>query len=239
MGLALLGAGTVKGAFGFGGASLAIPIMALFIDARDAVQVMILPVALGDVLSWISTRQGLRLDRRTWLFLIPVMVGSLPAAAVLSWLPERTVALMVGAVTVTIAAGRLRGLAFRLKPGAPRWITMLFGGTCGLITGATGMGGPLTIIYLSALEVPRETLIAALNITFIMVDVGRVSGATLGGGWERISLEFQMFTMVLVALGVGVGAWLRRRSPDQAFERGLNLFLSVTGLMLIYRALFA
>lgn len=239
MSLALLGAGLVKGAFGFGGSSLALPIMALFIDARDAVQVMIIPVAMGDVLSWISTRQGLRLNRRTWLYMIPVVLGSLPAAAAVIWMPERAVAFLVGAVTVAISAGRLGGLAFRLPPNAPRWVTLLFGTTCGVVTGATGMGGPLTIIYLSALSVPREMLIAALNLTFIMVDFGRVFGGTLGGGWERISLTFQIFTVTMVAIGVIAGAWLRRRSPEQTFERGLNIFLAVTGLILVYRALFA
>ena len=231
----MIGAGAVKGAFGFGMASIAVPVAALFMDARQAVQLMILPTLLGDVLVLGTARRGWRLARPAWAFVVSAVVASVPAAAALNFLPSRTVALMVGFLTVVIASARLVGATMMLSPRAAAVASPIAGTVCGGIIGASGIGAPILAAYLSCLALSPDAMIAAINITFLLMDLARILGSGLSGGLQWVVSDVQLLILVLVSVGVALGVWLRRHTGERSYERALNLFLLFLGLALIWR----
>src|SRR5690606_4651095 len=93
-------AAVLKGAFGFGFASVAVPALSLVMDPRDVIQIMVLPTLLGDVLGALTAQNPLKMNRSSWVLVGAAVAAALPSAAMISWLPERIVALTVGVVTV-------------------------------------------------------------------------------------------------------------------------------------------
>jgi len=233
----VLVAGLFKGAFGFGMASIATPFLALFLEPRFAVQFMVVPTLAGDLLGLLTSRMKFRLDRSVWVFLATICIGAVAGARMLLWLPNQAIGLVVGLVTTGVAVLRLSGLALELSPRAAAISSAPVGMVTGLIIGATGMGAPLTALYLSTLSLPRESMIMTLNLIFVVTSTVRVFSSGLGSVWVDSGVQVQLFIIAFIVTGVVSGAWLRHHSKPASFDKGLNIFFLVMGLVLTGRAL--
>lgn len=235
LGIVVLGAGFVKGAFGFGASSIAVPLLVLLLDPLSGVLIMIAPTLVGDLLALGTSYRGFRLDRRIWLFVVGTFLGSFAGAYTVGWLPARGLTVLVGVATALGSIVRMVSPDLALSARAATYSAPLVGALGGWVIGAAGVGAPLLALYLAALGLPRENFIAALNITFVLIDLSRIAGTGLSGG-RPFDLP-QVVAIVAVVVGVGIGWWVRRRRDARSYDMALNLFMTVVGLLLIYRGL--
>ena len=233
-GLVLLAA-ILYSSVGHAGASGYLAAMALF-DVAPAVMkpaALVMNLAVAMVGTWRFAAAKLV----PWRLLVPLCLGSVPAAFVggLLTLPTKAHRALLGAVLL-FAAARLwlkdeAGGERRPAP-APPWLVPL-GAAMGLVAGLTGVGGGVflsPLLILAGWEDPRRT--AGASAAFILPNsaaglLGHLRGeGTIPGGTTAL---------VLVALLGGLyGSWLGvRRFRTTTLRRVLALVLVIAGAKLL------
>jgi len=156
-------AGVVYGFAGFGSALIFIPVATIFVAPGFAVGLLTM-ATIGSAITVLPTawRQANR-PQVLWM-LIPAMVLATPGIYVLRTLDITLLRwLIVGVVGVTLAAIML-GWRRSLTPSRPTLFSV--GGFAGLIGGATGLLGPLIILF-SLAGKDTVTVARANTISFL------------------------------------------------------------------------
>lgn len=233
--LALIAAAAVLySSVGHGGASAYLAVMALFGLPTAVMKPTALVMNLG--VAGLGTVRFAAAGLVPWRLLLPICVGSIPAAYLggLVTLPTRSHRLLLGAVLLLAAlrlAIRQPEQALRPRPSAlPLAVIGVF---FGFLAGVTGVGGGIflsPLLILARWEEPRRT--AGASAVFILVN----SAAGLAGHLAAEgSVPAAALPLTAVALVGGlVGSWLgARRLVPIAIRRVLAAVLVVAGAKLL------
>lgn len=207
--------GLVRGFSGFGFGLIAVPMLSLILDPRQAVGIaMILQATSGLLVLW-----------RSWRAVAWGLMGSLCAGtAVTLWLgllvldraPADTIRLYL-AVIVIVAAGLIAsGVRYRGRLNAA--LGAATGAVAGFLNGVSGMGGPPVIVLLLGSRLSADASRATMSAYFTVLGVFTALGAVLLGHLSRGDLVVSAALVpVLVAatfagtalFGKFGGAWYR------------------------------
>ncbi|MQA82304.1 MAG: TSUP family transporter [Streptosporangiales bacterium] len=224
-----LAAGYVQGLTGLGFAIVFTPLYVLFVPRPH--EVVLLSLLLGTVLSLgvlADSRRAFRV-RRSVPLLVGAAVGTPAGVAVLSFVPNDALTILI-AVTALVAAALW---IVRLPPPTSHETAAvgLAGLLGGFLNGSTSMGGPPPALVASMQRWPVQESRAALT-TFnlasyvIAVAVGLTAGLADGG--------FLLRGLLLLPVAIGgsiLGAWSARRVSRQAFGRVLAGVVCVAGVL--------
>lgn len=216
--LVALGAGVVRGFSGFGFAALTVAGLALFVPPASVIPAVL---ALEVLASVTMMKSALReADRRwlAWLFggnLVFIPVG----LAMLAWLPELTMRLLVGGVLLTSAL-------VLLAAGERSWpataaLRGFTGVLSGLLNGMTASGGVAAAMLMTAAHVPpaalRGTMISFLLFAgaYALAWAAVLPTGRAGGLLGVHTLQW----MAVLGPAMLAGIWLGRRSFQGATAR--------------------
>jgi uncharacterized membrane protein YfcA len=232
MGIVL--AGVVKGATGMGFPTLGAPIAALFLDPQTTVVAITLPACGMNLLQACQGGVSRPLVRR----LLPVLVVLVPSAMagtmVLARVSSSLLLLLLGLLITIYALVALGRLRLVVSPGHERWVGVLVGLCSGVIGGATSIFAPPVVMYLTALDLPKEAFVATTALCLLvgqipqlvslvslqMLTVPRLGMAALFGG--------------LSACGFVLGVRVRRRISQQRFATVVLVTLLLVRLSLVH-----
>ena len=234
--VAVLIVGISKGGFVGGFGMIAVPMMAMIIDPRQAAAIMLPILCVMD------------------LFAVKIFWGKWDKAALISIIPGAIIGIIFGTLTfkllnadmIRIIVGTLTVLFVlqyyfidRRRKSAPGLdYSMTKGGICGALSGFTSFiahagGGPLSM-YLFPLKLDKTKLLATSVMFFITVNyVKLIPYAWLG----QLSSENLMTSLVLLPLapiGIKLGVWMHHKVSNDIFYIICYVALFFTGLKLIY-----
>jgi hypothetical protein len=227
-------AGLIQGLSGFGSVLLSLPLMALFMDIREAIPLVNL---MGVILTAVLIIQ-LRAHWQ-WGKIWPLLAGAAPGVPVGVYLLKRMdpaqIQIVLGVVLVAYA---IYGLSFRLPVGKPgRYWACVFGFFAGSLGGAISASGPPVIVYTSLQAWPKDQIKVTLQGFFI------VSGLLIGlfhaaGGLttDRVILNFLVSIPTLLA-GTWVGSLLYGKFREEDYRRVMLLLLGALGAFTLFKAL--
>lgn len=230
-------AGVVKGAIGFGFPTLGTPLLALFVDVKTAVVVLILPNIVMDAVQ--ASRRGdlVATVRRFALLVLCGAVGTIVGTHLLAALSTRTATLILGATVVSFVLLNATRWAPRLPTGTARWLDGPVGFAAGVIGGVTNVPGTPLVIYFYALGMAKPDFVRAVAVTFVLYKVVQLGAVTWYGlmTWPLLGLSA---LLTLAALGgFRLGLAIQDRLDQATFNRVILVFLGVLGASLIVRAL--
>ena len=235
--VAVLVAAFVKGAIGFGFPTLGTPLLALFVDVKTAVAVLVIPNLVMDGIQ-ARRRGGLAATvRRLRSLLLFGAGGTVLGTAALAALPAKTVTLALGAFVVLFVIVNAMGASPRVATSWERWLSAPVGLVAGAVGGVTNVPSLPLILYFYALGMAKDEFVRSLAVTFLAYKlVQLVSLVTLGLFDERLV----GVSLALTAVGVGafaVGLKVQDRLDARAFNRVVLAFLGLLGVWLMLRAL--
>jgi uncharacterized protein len=209
--LVALGAGVVRGFAGFGFSALTVAGLALFVPPASVVPAVL---ALEVLASVTLMKAALRDADRRWLaWLLGGNALFIPVGlALLAWLPELTMRLLVGAVLLAGALGLLAA-------GERSWPTTtalraLTGTASGLMNGVTASGGVAAAMLMTAARVPpvalRGTMISFLLFAGVYALAWAAVMPTAAGSGLLGTHTLQWIAVLAPAMMAGI--WLGRRS---------------------------
>jgi uncharacterized membrane protein YfcA len=227
-------AGFTQGLSGFGSVLLSLPLLALFLDVREAIPLVNLMGVILTVLIIVQLRAHWE-----WGKIWPLLAGALPGIPVGVYLLKRMdpahVQIILAAV---LLAYSFYGLWFKLpigKVGGP-W-AYLFGFFAGGLGGAISASGPPVIVYTSLQAWTKDQIKVTLQGFFIVSGllIG-VFHAANGLTTERVILNFLVSIPTLLA-GTWLGSQLYGRFREEGYRRVMLLLLGALGVFTLARVL--
>lgn len=232
-------AGVVKGVVGFAMPMILISGLSGIVPAEIALAGLILPTLLTNGIQ--ALRQGpgeaWHSVRRFRLFLLCGMLALLASAQLVSFVSSRTLLTMIGAPVVFFAALQLFGVQVRLPTPPSRWIEAGIATVAGSIGGISGVWGPPTVMFLTALETEKREQMRIQGVIYGLGSLALMLAHIGSGVLNRDTLPFSLMLVPPAILGMWIGGRIQDRIDQRLFRRTTLLVLFIAGLNLLRRGL--
>jgi uncharacterized membrane protein YfcA len=235
--LALLFAAFVKGTTGFGFPLIATPSVALLLDIRTAVTILILPNIVMDIAQ--VFRGGFPysvLKRFDWLLALTVF-GVFAGTKILVTLPLWILNLCLGAMVLMFVVSSLLPVKFTISRRSERFASPIAGILSGLLNGMTNAAGPALAIYLYSLKLQKVEFIKSIATIFIVTKLSQLAAVSTWNLFTPSNLLLSLEVTLFVLFGFYVGLKTQDRVNQVTFNRGILIFLLVLGGTLVLRGL--
>jgi hypothetical protein len=207
--------GLVRGFSGFGFGLVAVPMLSLILDPRQAVGIaMILQATSGFLVLWHSWRAV------AWGLMGSLCVGTAGTLwlglLVLDGAPADTIRLYLAVIVIVAAALIASGVQYRGRLNPP--LGAATGAVAGFLNGLSGMGGPPVIVLLlgsrMGAEASRATMSAYFTVLGVFTALGAVVLDHLSQGDLVASAALVPVLLAATAAGTALfgrfgGAWYR------------------------------
>jgi uncharacterized protein len=227
----------VKGAIGFGFPTLGTPLLALVVDVKTAVPLLIVPNLVMDGIQ--LRRQGPigAASRRLVPLLIFTIVGTIIGTKLLVMLSARAAALTLGAFVLGFVALNLVRVTPRIPGGWERRLAPPVGLVAGVMGGITNAPGTVLALYFVAIGMGKREFVRSIAFTFLVIKGAQLLTLAWYGlfGWHLVlgTLGLTVASLAGFALGVRV----QDRLDQRTFNRAVLVFLAILGVWLVARAL--
>lgn len=232
-------AGTIKGLVGFAMPMVLISGLGSFLEPELALAGLILPTMVTNGVQALA--QGARAAwtsiKRFRVFLLFGGVALLISAQFVRVLSGEVMLLIIGVPVAIFAVLQLLGRNFLGFEPTTR-AEALIGTFAGILGGMSGVWGPPTVAYLTALRTEKSEQMRVQGVIYGLGAVLLVI-AHLGSGVLRAETAPFSVMLVLPALaGMWAGSKLQSRIDQDGFRKATLLVLLIASLNLIRRAVF-
>jgi len=230
-------AGLVKGTLGVGLPTTAVSLMALIVDARTAVAVVIIPMVVLNAWQIYRQRMLLASVRQFWVFTICLSLSILITSLLAVNISIMQVTLVLGIVVAGYAFVSLWKSVPKLPDKLDTPAQILAGLVSGVIGGIAGLWAPPMMIYLSSKRLSNDQFVGVAGMFLFAGSLFLLFGYIKNG---IITQEIAVTSLVLLpisVLGFTLGEHWRKRIDTAQFQKLLLIFFLVAGSNLIYRAL--
>jgi uncharacterized membrane protein YfcA len=237
VGAMLLLAAFVKGTTGMGFPMIATPVVALLLDIKTAIVILIIPNLIMDATQiFRGSFSGAIFRRFKWLLLWTV-VGVFLGTKVLVMLPAWILNLTLGITILAFVVWNLFRVEFEIAPRLERALSPVIGLVGGFVNGMTNAAGPVPAIYLYSLRLPKLEFIKSIATIFIITKLGQLVAVSTWNLFAPATLRLSLEVTLFVLVGFYLGLKTQDRVNQETFNRGLLVVLFVIGVVLIVRAL--
>ena len=231
---AVLLAGFIQGALGFGFPLIATPMVAAAADMRTAVITVLIPTLATTIVTLFSCGPLGPVLVRFWMMPIYAILGALAGTWLFVSAPDAPYQLLLALIIIVyLNLDRLARGNWPLIRRHERAFGPLAGTAAGLFEGTANVAVPPLIIYYLALGLAPAMLVQALQICFMVGKTTQFAVLTLHGG---VTSAQWLSTLPLVAAAVAaaiVGARIRSRIDAQTFRRWVKHALLGIALALV------
>lgn len=233
---ALLLAAFVKGTSGMGFPMIATPMVALLLDIRTAVVILIIPNLLMDATQIFRGSLSIEIFRRFKWLLLWTILGVFLGTKLLVMLPAWILNLTLGLTILAFVGWSLMRVELRISPRLEKILSPIVGIVGGFLNGMTNAAGPAPAIYLYSLRLPKVEFIKSIATIFIVTKLAQLAAVSTWNLFDRATLELSLGVTLFVLAGFYLGLKAQDRVNQQTFERALLTILFVIGVVLIWRA---
>lgn len=231
-------AGLIKGMVGFAMPMILVSGLGTFLAPELALAGLILPTLVTNGMQ--ALRQGATAAwqsvSRFRVFLGVGLVLLLASAQLVRVLPAHAMLLIIGVPISIFALLQLAGWQLRISKPSLR-IEATIGAVAGFVGGLSGVWGPPTVAYLTALNTPKAE---QMRVQGVIYGLGAVALTLAHIGSGILTAKTAVFSATLVptaVFGMWIGGRLQNRT-DQAMFRKITLaVLLVAGVNLVRRGL--
>ncbi len=232
--LVFFSAGLLQGLSGFGAALLAMPLLVLVMDVREAVTLTLLNTLILNL--FLSLHLKSHFD---WRKILPLVVGCVPGVYVgVTILENVDPAIIKCCLGFLISSYGLYSLVGRLRqrPISKGW-GYVAGFATGTIGGAFSAGGPPTIIYTTLTGWKRDQIKATLSTFFFFTSSLAAAGHYLTGLTTPHVWQLFGVTALPVLAGVFLGAQFAKKLQTKTYLTIIYYLLIVLGVMMVVSGL--
>lgn len=232
-------AGIVRGFAGFGFSALSVAGLALLVSPAKIVPA----IFMLEVLASISLLRSAARDI-DWHWLGGLIAGNalcIPLGiALLAWLPETPLRLLIGALLL-LAAGLLRsGFSLALAPSAG--VRLAVGMASGFVNGVAAIGGIAVAVMLSTAQIAPAVMRATMIALFLFTDLYALACSAVVSFGSRaptalLGPDTLRWAVWLTPAMLG-GIWVGQRSftgvsPEQFRRHVLNLLMLIASISVL------
>jgi len=233
----VLVAAFLKGIVGFGFPTTSTTLLALFVDVKTAVALVIVPNIVMDGYQMIRRGELLATARRLAFLLVAGATGIVLGTKLLVMLPAWTATLVLGLFTLAFVALNATSFSPRLAPASERWAGPLAGLVSGIVGGLTNTPGTVLVILFYALGFTKHEFLRSIALSFVVLKVVQLAAVSHFGLMSFRLFGLSLALTAVALLGFYAGLQVQDRLDQRRFNRAVLVFLGATGLWLVYRSL--
>jgi uncharacterized membrane protein YfcA len=224
---------SIRSAFGFGEALVAVPLLALLMPVETAVPLATLVSITVAAVVVVQDWHHVHFRSAGWLFL-PTLFGIPLGLWLLSAVAEPVVKTILAVVIIAFALYCLLSRRpFVLHDDRLAW---LFGFAAGVLGGAYGMNGPPLVVYGTLRRWSAEHFRATLQGYFLPASAIGMAGYWLTGKWTQPVTRYYLWSLPVVVASILLGRAVNRRLAGRGFLVYVHVGLIAIGTMLLLQA---
>ena len=230
--------GFVKGVVGFAMPTIFISALSSFLSPELALAGLILPTLITNGMQ--ALRQGIGAAwaslKRFWVFLAVGGVMLVGSAQLVTLIPTRWLYVGIGVPVALFTGLQLLGWSPKLS-GARKGVEVAVGAFAGFVGGLSGIWGPPTVLYLSAINTPKQEQMRIQGVVFglgaLLLFVAHLQSGVL----RPETVPFSAALVLPAVLGIWLGFQVQDRIDQKRFRQITAWVLFLAGLNLIRRGL--
>ena len=238
VGAAFLCGGLIKGVIGLGLPLTAITLMTQIIDLRVALPLILLPVLITNAMQAVRGGRFFELLRDYWVLLLTTCIATFGGVYILYRVDTAYLLAALGGIVTIYALINLLAVKVRIPEKHAGWTSPVAGTIAGVMAGATGVIGIPLLIYLQAMQLPKDVFVQAIGILFVIAGSFLMFALWLEGGVTIENMPVSALAMIPAVIGMYFGEKLRGRISEERFRTGVFIFLMLVGLNLVRKAVF-
>lgn len=233
---AVLLLGLSKSGFMAGFGALAVPLLSLAVPVPQAAAILLPLLMVMDAagLQQLWRERDAALLR---LLMVPGLLGVVVGTLLFGVLSGKTVAGVVGALTLAFLAQRLLFPPRADAPPPPRWLGRLLATASGFTSFVAHAGSPPLNAYLLPLRLRPMHYAATMAVFFAAINLAKWLPYAWFGLIDRTNMFTSLLLMPLAPLGVWLGVRLARRIDRAWFYRVAYSGMFLTGAKLLWDGL--
>ena len=232
--IALL-AGLVKGAVGFALPLIMISGLSSFLDPRLALAGILVSVVVTNMAQTFRTgpAPALAAARLHWRYLAVIVVAIFTAAQFVTAIPRETFYFVLGVPVVALSLIQLAGVRVTIPPRLRQAAEWPAGLASGVLGGLAGTWGPTTVLFLMAVETPKDRQMVVQGVIYGVGSVVLFAAHLRSGVLNWDTAPFSAALLAPALLGLWLGFRLADRMDQALFRRITLIVLVVAGLNLL------
>ncbi len=219
---------------------LAIPLVAMVIPARASTGLILPMLLVGDVMAVAYYRR-----HAVWKHLVKLLpcavAGILLGYVLLGMVNDRQLKPVIGGVILVMLAlnwWRERKMAKAGEIHVPRgwWFPMIMGLTAGVTTMMANAAGPIMVIYLLAMRLPKDEFIGTGAWYYLLLNAFKVPLSYNLGLITAESLWFNAKLAPVIVAAALLGVWTAKIVPERIFNWIVGAMAAAAAAQLVVSA---
>lgn len=231
-------AAAIKGLTGIGFSTSCLPIMALRLDLKIAIPLVIIPSIVSNIAVMIQAGRFREAIGRFWPLYAASVPGLLIGLAVLVAINADAAKAILGLVLIGYAVWALSNKSFSLSRERERTLKIPTGFFTGFVNGITGSQVMPVLPFLLSLDLHKNSFVQALNISFTLSSLIMLFGLNQLGYLPANTFLVAVIGLIPVLTTIFFTGRLQHRLTGALHRRLILGFLLIMGLILIARIAF-
>jgi hypothetical protein len=214
---------------GFGYALAAAPLLALAINPKDVVMLVLFTgLLVKTVMAWHTRHEGRFSD--IILMFIASIAGALPGAFVMSYISNDSLKILIGIVLVVVTVLMYRRVTVRIENH--RIAQAIVGLNSGFLASTTSLNGPPIVLYYMNEEKEKETIRANLARYFVLGNSASLVLSYFLGTLNVSNLATNVVVSIpALLIGFWIGEKVFAKVDGQMFRKVALGVISVSGMV--------
>lgn len=230
-------AASIKGLTGIGFSTSCLPIMAMRLDLKVAIPLVIIPSIVSNVVVMIQAGRFREALKRFWPMYLASIPGLLIGLSILVAINVSAAKAILGLVLIVYASWALGNKHLSLSEKWERILKPLAGFFTGFINGLTGSQVMPSLPYLLSLNLHKNDFVQAINISFTLSSLIMLVGMNRLGHLPPSTFMLAVGGLIPVLTTVYIAGKLQNRLTGESHRKLVLGFLLVMGLILLLKVL--
>lgn len=230
-------AASIKGLTGIGFSTSCLPIMALRLDLKVAIPLVIIPSIVSNIAVMIQAGQFKKALKRFWPLYVASVPGLLLGLSLLVAIQVVAAKAFLGLVLIAYALWALINKPTSLSASWEHRLKAPAGFCTGFINGLTGSQVMPSLPYLLSLNLQKNDFVQAINISFTLSSIVLLVGMNRLGYLSPNTFLLAVAGLIPVLGTLYVAGRLQKRLSGDAHRKLVLGFLLAMGLILLLKLL--
>ena len=232
--LTFLLAGTVKGVLGLGLPTVSLSLITLLADLPTAMTLMLLPSLVTNLWQAFAGRHTSEALNRFWPMLTVAGLSVALGGLLFNHIQAKWLAALLGLLVVLYSLISLVGIRLSISSTREQPAGLASGLINGVLGGLTGSFVVPGVMYLQALEMPRQMFIQSLGLLFSISTVFLAASLWFNGLLSQSLTQLSLWGVLPALMGMPLGQQLGKHIPDKHFRTLFFGSIGVIGAFILF-----
>lgn len=234
---AFLFAGTIKGLVGLGLPTAVVGILAQFIDPRQAIALLLLPILISN--TWQIYRGGMAAEtfKKLWPFCLVMCVLIFITSQFAANFSAEILTISVGIMILLFVVTNVFLKSFTIPEKHDKVYQIGFASAAGIVGGLTSLWAPVIVMYMLSKRLSKEEFVASVGMLLMSGCIPLLAGYITAGLTTPTMLFWSLIMVIPTLAGFAIGEWARAFLKAEQFRKILLGVFFLLGTNLIVNAL--